>query len=159
MYQDANETAGLNERSDRLIDLLKQQRECYGELKRLAQNQRQLITDQNPEALLTILAERQRLVDRLASLNKALQPFRQEWSETYTLMNDDRRLTVRRMLDEINTLLGSILVTDAEDSRLLAAGKENIRTQLVTTTTGRMANSAYAAQAYRTVKIDASQEA
>ena len=53
------------------------------------------------------------------------------------------------MLDDINTLLGSILITDAEDSRLLAASKEDAFRQMQGTASGRQANSAYAAHAYQ----------
>ena len=138
-----------DERSGRLIELLEEQRGCYQELKGLAERQRRLITDQDPEALLKLLAERQGLVDRLSELNKALQPFRQEWANTYTQMKSERRQHVQQVLDDINMLLGSILVTDAEDSRLLAASKEGVRRQITETVTGRMANSAYATQAYQ----------
>lgn len=143
----------LDERACRLIALLEQQRDCYGELKRLAQRQRQLITEQDPEALLKILAERQRLVDRLAELNKSLIPFRQEWANTYSQMLDDRRQYVQKVLDEINTLLGSILISDAEDSRLLATSKESVRAQMSTTAVGRMASHAYATHAYSSAGI------
>jgi hypothetical protein len=135
--------------TEQLIGLLEQQRACYTELKKLAHRQRQLITDHDPEALLKILAERQRYVDQLADLNRALSPFRQEWNQTYSQMLGERRQYVQKVLDEINLLMGSILVSDAEDSRLLAANKETVRGQMTSTAVGRMANTAYAAGAYQ----------
>ncbi|MBN1345977.1 MAG: flagellar export chaperone FlgN [Phycisphaerae bacterium] len=141
--------ADVNERTGRLVELLEQQRECYRGLKRLAEKQRRLIADEDPEALLKILAERQRLVDQLGELNKSLQPYRQEWANTYTQMKSERRQYVQQVLDEINTLLGSIMLTDAEDSRMLSASKANVRNRIQEATSGRMANSAYATQAYR----------
>lgn len=142
--------ADMHERSGKLIQLLEQQRGCYRQLKDLAERQRRLITEENPEALLKILAERQKLVDQLTQLNTALAPFRQEWANTYTQMQSDRRQHVQEVLDEINMLLGAIMVTDAEDSRLLAAGKERIGSQMREAAAGRRANTAYAAQAYQT---------
>ncbi len=139
----------MHERSGKLIELLEQQRDCYRRLKDLAERQRRLITDQDPEALLKILGERQKLVDQLTELNQALAPFRQEWANTYTQMQSDRRQHVQEVLDDINMLLGAIMVTDAEDSRLLAAGKERIGSELREAAAGRRANTAYAAQAYQ----------
>ena len=58
------------------------------------------------------------------------------------------RQRVQEILDDINTLLGAIMLSDAEDSRLLSARKERIGAQIAETAAGRLANAAYAAQAY-----------
>jgi hypothetical protein len=155
MARDDESVLDAAERTDRLVNLLEQQRDCYAELKRLAQRQRRLISDQDPESLLKVLAERQRLVDRLAELNRSLQPFRQEWASAYSQMMGERRQYVRRVLDDINMLLGSILITDAEDGRLLSLSKEGVRSGMATAAIGRFANSAYAAQALRTAGLGA----
>lgn len=149
MTATADDTLNIEERTDQLIALLEEQRGCYRQLKQLSEGQRRLITDQNPEALLKVLADRQRLVDRLGELNVSLAPFRREWASTYTQMQPDRRHRVQRVLDDINTLLGSILVTDAEDSRMLTSRREGIREEMKQAATGRMANSAYVSRAYR----------
>ncbi len=148
MSENTTDTPSMGERTGRLVELLEEQRTCYRQLKALAEKQRKLISDEDPEALLKILGERQQLVDRLTELNRELQPFRQEWAGTYTQMKSDRRQYVQEVLDEINTLLGSIMLMDKEDSRLLSARKESIRQQVVQTASGRMANTAYAAHAY-----------
>jgi len=150
MTQSADDGPDLDELSQRLLELLEEQRDCYRRLKGFADRQRRLITDQDPEPLLKLLADRQGLIDRLGELNKALHPFRQEWANTYTQMKSERRQHVQVVLDDINTLLGSILITDAEDSRLLAASREDTLRQMQGTAAGRLANSAYAAHAYRT---------
>lgn len=148
-----NEVPNVGEHSERLVRLLEEQRDCYDRLRRLAERQRRLISDQDPESLLRILAERQRLVDRLGELGKELQPYRQEWANTYTQMHAERRRHVRGLLDEINTLLGAILISDAEDSRLLAARKQTVRDRLKQTASARTAGAAYATQAYQTVGV------
>lgn len=148
-----SEVTNVAENCERLVELLEEQRGCYEDLKRLAERQRRLITDEDPESLLKILGERQRLVDRLGELNKALQPYRQEWAGTYSQMQSDRRQHVQRLLDDINTLLGSILVTDAEDSRLLAASKEGTRNQIKEAASAKQANTAYASQAYQAAGV------
>lgn len=149
------EISAVNECGGRLIELLEGQRDCYRRLKELAERQRRLITDQVPEALLKVLAERQRLVDQLSGLSTALEPFRQEWANTYGRMKADQRRQVQALLDEINTLLGAIMLTDAEDSRLLAASKEGVREQIQSAASGRMANTAYAAHAYQSTCVAA----
>ena len=149
MTATADEALGIEERTDQLLALLEEQRDCYRQLKQLSENQRRLITDRNPEALLKVLADRQRLVDRLVALNASLAPFRREWADTHMQMPPERRQRVQRTLDDINTLLGSILVTDAEDSRMLTARRESIRQEMKEAAAGRMANSAYATSSYQ----------
>jgi hypothetical protein len=145
-----SEVTNVGEQGEQLVGLLEEQRNCYEQLKRLAERQRRLIADQDAESLLKILAERQRLVDRLGELNKALQPYRQEWADTYAQLAPQRREHVRQLLDEINVLLGSILIADAEDSRLLAAKKSNVADRLKQTASAKTANAAYASRAYQT---------
>ena len=63
----------------RLIDLLTQQRLMCRQLRELAQKQSELVDGKNPEMLLRVLAGRQRIIDRLAVIDKELKPIRQAW--------------------------------------------------------------------------------
>ena len=105
MTATAESIPNIEERTDQLIAFLAEQRDCYRQLKQLSEGQRRLITDQDPEALLKVLAERQRLVDRLAELNTSLAPFRREWASTYTQMKPEHRQRVQQVLDDISKSL------------------------------------------------------
>ncbi|MFQ5501913.1 MAG: hypothetical protein ACE5EQ_06380, partial [Phycisphaerae bacterium] len=66
---------------DRLVSLLQHQQTLYRQLRLLADRQKALVVRDDTESLLTLLAERQRLVDGLVGLNAQLAPFRENWTE------------------------------------------------------------------------------
>ena len=130
--------------AERLIELLTQQRDLYGRLRELAEQQRALISSDRPERLLDVLRERQTLVGRLAQINMQLAPFRRNWAGTYGQLPDDVRQRAAALLEEINVMLQTILKGDREDGVLLAARKQAVATELNAVTGGRAANAAYA---------------
>ena len=131
----------------RLIDLLARQRDLYRNLRELSERQRNLITGDRPELLLSILRDRQDLVTALARLNNELGPFRRNWDSVYAALPEARRAAASELLREINGLLRVILQTDQEDGALLAARKQAAGAALHDLAGGQVANAAYARQA------------
>jgi hypothetical protein len=132
--------------AEQLIDLLRQQRDLYTRLGELAEQQRTLIASDRPESLLNVLRERQALVGKLAQLNMKLAPYRRDWHETYSELDDDSRQQAGALLDEINGMLQTILKSDREDSALLSTRKQMIAGELKEVSGGQKANAAYAQQ-------------
>jgi hypothetical protein len=133
--------------SNRLIELLTQQRDLYRGLRDLSERQRNMISGDRPELLLSILRERQDLVTSLARLNEELGPYRRNWDAMYAALPEAQRGQASEILHEINGLLRDILRTDQEDSALLSARKQTIGAELSNASDGRTANAAYAQQA------------
>jgi len=133
--------------SQRMIKLLRKQRDVYVRLRELSEQQRTQITGDRPENLLNILQERRSLIAALAQLNERLAPFRRDWEGVYSELPDDLREQANHLLQEINGLLQVILRTDQEDGALLAARKQATADQIDTLAGGRSANQAYARQA------------
>ncbi len=131
---------------ERLLQLLREQRELYRRLRQLAEQQRGLISRDRPEALLNILRERQTLVASLARLNEQLAPFRRRWDGLYEGWPEEQRRQASALLQEINGLLRVILQTDQEDSALLSVRKQALGQRMQDISGGQAANSAYARQ-------------
>lgn len=129
--------------AQQLLKLLREQRDVFGQLGRLAKQQQTLVIDDDPEALLNLLAERQRLVDRLARLSQQMAPYRQRWPEIAPTLPGEDRQQAEEMLAEINGMLGSILASDKRDSRLLASRKSLMADELNDTHLGQRATQAY----------------
>jgi hypothetical protein len=127
-----------------LIDLLSEQRDLYGRLRELSEQQRTLITGDRPETLLSILRERQTLVGALIRLNEQLAPFRRNWEREHAALPQDLRAQADHLLRDINGLLREILRTDQEDGHILAARKQAVGQQMDALADGRSANAAYA---------------
>ena len=133
--------------AERLIELLSQQRDLYERLRKLADQQRGLISSDTPERLLDVLRERQTLVTRLAQLNVELAPYRRNWGDTYGALPEDTRERAAAILGDINGMLQVILKSDREDSALLSARKQMIANEVNEVSGGQTANAAYARQA------------
>jgi len=136
---------------DAIVALLTGQRDIYSELLALGRSQRALITGNEPERLLALLAQRQQLIDRLEMLAARLKPYQQDWAGWRSAMSDERGEQVDRLVTEVNALLGQILAMDTEDSQLLAARKSATGDAMQTLKTGRRAGAAYAVAAYSQV--------
>lgn len=131
---------------DELLRLLRDQRGLYDQLSQLSGRQRGLISGDQPELLLGILQDRQRLVAGLARINEELAPFRRDWNAIYNALPDDVRGETADLLNQVNELLRGIIRNDEEDGRLLAARKQAVSQTLSALSDGRAANKAYARQ-------------
>ena len=133
------ESPGANQ----LVALLGHQRTLYRQLRVLADRQKALVVQDDPEALLALLGERQRLVDGLVGLNARLAPFRARWSQIYNGLDESRRKEVSLLLEEVNSSLGAILQSDRTDTATLTARQQDMAGQLATFNTGSRASAAY----------------
>jgi hypothetical protein len=137
-------TTGLCERGQ-LVELLERQRVIYERLRTLAERQRGLVLQGDPQSLLAILADRQRLVDDLSQLNARLAPFRRDWVRINARLDDEGRRRVRDAIRASDDILSSILRSDQEDMDSLTGRKHEMRAEMVRTSSGAAASRAYAA--------------
>lgn len=128
-----------------LIHLLSEQRELYVRLGMLTDSQRSLITSDQPQRLLTVLSERQKLIDRLECLAEKLRPYQKQWARLRSELAPVETEQVDRLLAEVDALLAGILTKDKADAQLLAARKGVVGQAMTTLKTGKQAKAAYAA--------------
>jgi hypothetical protein len=129
---------------ERLIKLLREQRDLYRRLQDLSERQRNLISGDRPELLLNVLRDRQTLVIALAKVNEQLSPYRRNWQSVYESLPEVTRHTAAGLLDEIDGMHQGIVKTDEEDQALLSARKQTVAHSLNDVSGGRLANTAYA---------------
>lgn len=129
--------------SNQLVELLQHQRTLFSRLRVLADRQRSLVTQDDPQPLLTLLAERQRLVDGLVGISARLAPFRNDWTAVYGGLDEPVRKQVSLLLEEANSALGTILETDTSDTATLTARKQHVAEQMATVDYGVKAGSVY----------------
>lgn len=142
-------TATAQRDARRLTELLAQQRDVYQRLRELAMSQSKAIEDDQPESLLRILADRQRLINELTRVNELLEPFRSRWDQLREALEPTQRLEVSELVDQVQQLLGQILDCDKQDSDLLRERTAQTRDQAARAGAGARMNQAYAAGAYQ----------
>jgi len=127
----------------KIIELLSQQAMLYGQLNDLSRKQSDLVGGGDPEMLLRILAGRQRLINRVTSLDKELMPFRTDWQQTLAGLSPEQQQRTRELIQQVQTTLGDILTRDERDSQVLRDQQHKVAGQLRTTAVGKRVNNAY----------------
>ena len=128
----------------KLIHLLTQQRLLYRQLKELAQKQSSLVDGNDPETLLRVLASRQRLIDKLSSIDRELRPIRANWQEIAGALPPEQREQALELVDQVQAILGEILASDAKDGEVLQGHQQKVRRQIQGAMKGKQMNRAYA---------------
>lgn len=135
---------------ERLVELLEQQQALYRQLRILSDRQKVLVVQEDAEPLLTLLAERQRMVDGLVALNGRLAPFRKRWTEFYSGLDETCRKRAAELLEEVNGSLNAILQSDRKDTATLGARRQNVAQEMASLDAGSRAGAAYADAGRRT---------
>ena len=127
------------------LALLTEQRDLCRRLSGFAETQRSLITGDEPERLLTLLADRQQLLDRLSVVGTRLRPLQQNWREVRAGLSSSQAQAADALIAEVNQLLAGILHADETDAQLLSAKKNATAQSMREVGRGRQAGAAYAA--------------
>jgi len=130
-----------------LIDLLDQQRSIYQQLFDLSACQSQLVSAGDAEPLLSLLAQRQRLIDDLTQLNNHIEPYKQNWPALWARLDGRTQAGIQSLIDQVQALLDQILARDEQDRLALSAQRDHTGSQLKQVRTGTAANRAYGSRA------------
>jgi hypothetical protein len=110
----------------------------------LSVRQRALIEGEDADALVALMDERQRIVDRLEALTARLVPMQTRWDEGWRGLGDGLRGEVEENLRALSALAQEIAARDAEDQALVARRKREIAEELASTAGNQRAMHAYA---------------
>jgi len=116
----------VSQSTEHVLGLLGEQATLYASLERLAVNQRSLVAGDDAAALLALLADRQRLSQRLAQIAGALAPIRQAWTTFRQSLAPPQRREAERLLEECRDRLLRIIQSDDEDARILSGRKQAV---------------------------------
>jgi len=127
----------------RLIELLTQQSVLYRQLRELSQKQTSLVDGSDPEALLKILAGRQRLIDKLKVITGELAPIRSDWQRISSGLAPAQKQEVGRLVLEVQNTLQDILSRDEKDSQKLSDSKGQVFKEIQGVSAGKILNRKY----------------
>jgi ABC-type transporter Mla subunit MlaD len=116
--------------ADQLVGLLSRQRDLYQQLRSLSEQQGALIANHEAEQLLSLLGQRQGLVEELGDLSIQISPHR---AAIAALANDGSKpvaAEVRQLVDEVRELLGSIIEQDEVGRQELQQARDEVGAQL-----------------------------
>ena len=128
----------------RLARVLDRQREIYERLELISLSQAQLISEDQTDDLLSVLGQRQSLIEQLSALNDELAPFAERWNELAPRLSEEHREALRQRFDDVGRLVESITRRDEGDRRALEARRSTVGNELQSLTRSRGAVAAYA---------------
>ncbi len=129
--------------AEKVVSLLTRQRDLYLRLKDLAYSQRKLVDKSDPEMLLKVLANRQRIIDQLSLIDRQLRPLREDWQKISGCFSDAQRNNVNLLIDQVKNTIEDILNRDKKDTETLTYKKNEIAIELKKARTGRQMGKAY----------------
>ncbi|MCC6681690.1 MAG: flagellar export chaperone FlgN [Phycisphaeraceae bacterium] len=128
-----------------MLPLLQQQRDGYVQLLEIGRDQSQLIQDGQPEQLLTLLSQRQKLIDDLARLGRRVAAVQDRWRQVSDQLDGAHTQQVRSLVAQVEQLLSQIIAQDEKDRAQLEAAHKQTAQQLSRTAAAPRALNAYKA--------------
>lgn len=135
-------TAGLTWPAD-LIGELERQHEIVSALGALAERQADLITGAKTDALLELLSERQRLIDRFTRTQETLGHLTIDLDERIKAVSDADRTQIQTLIQTIGASLESVMARDAQDQATLASSRDRTKNELAGLDSANRARQAY----------------
>ena len=129
--------------SARLDSILTEHRSLYERLDGLSERQSALIDEDRTDELLGVLAERQRVVDRLLAVAEELKPFQSRWDDLLASVDADRRESLREKVSAIQEMAQRVNDRDEHDRTRLAAQRKALSEEIAGVNKSRGAIAAY----------------
>jgi hypothetical protein len=119
------------------------QKAAYGQILALAQRQSGHVSAGDTEALMAVLAARNRIIQEVAQWDRELQPYKGRWQEVLDGLPTADRRAVGELLQEVQRLLSDILAQDERDKEALLRQKAAVGTEITRTVSGAALHRAY----------------
>lgn len=126
-----------------MVSLLEEHRRLYERLDGLSERQHGLIEGGDADGLMSLLAERQDVIDLLDHAQRRLEPARRDWERLSPEMPEDDRDHVRLLLGTVTSLAARITARDEDDRRRMESRRDAIADEMMSLTRSRRAFAAY----------------
>ena len=129
--------------TQQLYRLICQQREVLSELKHFAEVQQKIVQQNELGKLVSLLAAKQKAIQRLQEIDRNLSPFQNQDPESRVWSSEEQRDECRRIAKECPRLLAEVMKLEQTAEETLTAQRETISQQVEQSTTRSQAATAY----------------
>jgi len=133
--------------TETLANLIREKRDCLLTLRDMGRRQLELIDEGNMTALLEVLAAKQRVLNTLQRVDRALDPFRDDDPEQRVWHSPDERRRCAEQLQQCETLLGEIVSQEKCSEGALIRRRDETAERLQGVHRANRARGAYTAEA------------
>jgi len=138
--------------SEDALSLLREQESLFGRLEALASRQRPLVAAEGMEPLLSLLADRKRLLDEMIQVATRLEPILQGWPRFRERLTPAEQVEADRLLALSHDRRRRLRESDERDARILAVRRKGVAEKLQASYSGGEAIAAYQAPVHGTVR-------
>lgn len=126
-----NQPVGIHCQSEPdVLALLRRQSTLFDALGTLSRTQRGAIEEGPADAVISLLARRQQVVEQLTALAEELEPYRACWQDTRDGLDPNQCAEADRLLDRSEQSLRAILECDDQDRTLLMEARQKAGDEL-----------------------------
>src|SRR5690606_33074495 len=122
---------------------LERQLAVYQELEELSRRQIDLIEADDTDGLLSLLAAREVVLERLMAISAELAPLKADWPQLTAGLSESARQRCRSAIDEIAQVAETLAQRDAHDRQALERRRADVASELAGLSAGRGALTAY----------------
>ncbi len=129
--------------TDALADLVRQKRDFLLSLREMGKRQMKFVVEGEMTRLLDVLAEKQRVLNGLQRVERALDPYRGQEPEARLWRNDRARADCAQLLDECERLLKETVEQERQSEAALVVRRDEAAVKLHHAHTAGRARGAY----------------
>jgi hypothetical protein len=126
-----------------VLAALKEEASACGELAGLRAEQRRLIESGEAEALLEVLARKEKAIARIARAEERIRPLRAAWEVRKANLAASQRVAIGDAFVEVRQLLEKLIAAETEDAEALSAKKKAAEGRIETFGRRRQLNAVY----------------
>ena len=141
------------EETPAIIVLLRRQLDLFEQLGELSEQQSRVVHEGPADALLTLLAARQRQIEQLTVISAELEPYRADWASTRAELTPVQQARVDELIATTQGRLDAIIRQDDRDREQLKQMQQKIGGELTKLTHAGTAVRAYQAPASGSTNI------
>ncbi|MEM9167005.1 MAG: flagellar export chaperone FlgN [Planctomycetota bacterium] len=124
------ETSTPTDEARAIVGLIQTQAGLYQELEALSERQHAYVQANQTDAVITVLGQRQAVIDRISAVSADLAPFQAGWDRHIEGMPESVRSSVRASLSQVQASLRRISERDEQDKAVMEARRRTVGDQL-----------------------------
>ncbi len=145
-----NETTSriADEPRTELVALLNSQQDDLTRLRELAARQRQLIQGDQHDELLTLLDQRQTILERLLARQEKINALSERVRDDPSALDDETRRKLGHTIEGLSNCLSDIMLRDEEDQKSMERLRDESRQEIDSLGNAKQAQRAYMAKGH-----------
>ena len=126
-----------------IAQLIEEQVGLYEELDALSERQHAIIGDDDTDALLRVLGDREKVIAKITAVSARLSPYQAQWNEHIAMLADTERDRLRSRLASVEGIMDRISQRDESDRAVMQRRRDQLGEQLTGVRRSGAAMAAY----------------